>query len=428
MLRDVKRQQHLVSQLQNACLLVIAAWLIVPALYASRDFRFLLVAVATIWIVSEYSNNSVDFLALDWSKLALGLVGAILIVGSYFSDGWQGLRFEISVLVALSLVFAGIQMFKRPYKDFYWTAIAILALFTFVAVTSNETLLKDQWGGRAVVRNSARAAELMLENVGGYMFAYFASALIPILVFLSLKLTCSGAKNFLLRLIAMLVLLIGAVFLFRSGYGIAIVSSVIGGLVVVLPGRLNASSFWWAAVIAVILLFVFHASLFDSAKSMTNGGPLYRKVLALEQMTSFAGIGDEDSRVRVGKYNRSIGSFFNSPIVGTLSPRGIGRHSTLLDTFAQFGLVAGSAMLVALFLPLRQIFRAVRPANQKLVVASGICLFMHAGLNNLQAGTTLAVFVIMPFAISIVQHSSTQSSTVSRRLPRRLQHYRMIGS
>ncbi|MDA7918927.1 hypothetical protein N9B20_04595, partial [Mariniblastus sp.] len=105
--------------------MIIAAWFIVPSLYATRDFRFLVVAATAIWIVFEYANNPVDFLKFDWSKIALTATIAILILGEYASGGTAGLRSAISLVIALSLVFIGTRMIKRPYHEFYWVAIAI---------------------------------------------------------------------------------------------------------------------------------------------------------------------------------------------------------------------------------------------------------------------------------------------------------------
>ncbi len=397
--------------IQDLCVLAIAVWFLLPILYINRDFRYVVVVAAAIWVFTEVAKNPREFVSANWTRISLGAVLVLLIMGGYVDNGWQGVRYSIGVIIAMAVSFIGCQMAMRPKYDFYWTAIAILGLFVFVAITTTNKLAEDNLAARAVVRNSERASELMNENVGGYTLTYFASAICPTLLFLSLKLPFTGFKNRLLRIIAASTFLISVQLVYRAGYGIAVVASLFACLVLAIPGRFNRPQYWLALIVSVSILFVMKEPIFDQAKSMTKGGPLYSKVQSIEKMSNFAGFGNSSAEGRIERYTRSLNSFLDSPLVGTLSTVGTGKHSTMLDSFAQFGVFGGLAMMIALFLPLYQIYQAVEPANKKLVAAVAICLFLHAGLNRLAAGSTLAVFMFMPFAIAEIRQSNPQTDT-----------------
>lgn len=410
--KRVRPLQKKFLTVQNLCVLIIAAWIIVPVLYGTRDFRYVVVAASALWLIVESAINPSVLLANNWMKITLVGAVAICIVGGYANYGSLYVRSQIGLTVALLVVFIGCQMAIRPKYGFYWTAIVILGLLIFVAITTTNKLAEQAGAARLIAKSSEKASELMSENVGGYILIYFASAMCPILLFLSLKLRFNGFKFTLLRITAASAFLISAVLVFRASYGIAVVAALICCLIVALPGRVNKPKYWLTLMIAGSILFGLKEPIFDQAKSMSKGTPLFRKVLAVEEMSNFVSLGDQDSEARIERYTRSINSFLESPLVGNLSISKSGKHSTLLDMFAQYGAIGGLAMIFALFLPLYHFYRIVDPANKKLVASLALCLFLHAGLNTLQAGSTLAVFIFMPFAISVIQQSTTYPSQI----------------
>lgn len=408
----METKQNQLQKIQNFCVLLIAAWIIVPALYGTRDFRYVVVAVSAIWLIVEMAINPRDFLSITWMKITLIGSLVITIIGAFIFNGLPQVRNEINLVICLFIVFIGCQMAKRPKYGFYLDAIVILGLYLYVSLTTIEKLAVDSRAARSIVRNSDEAAALMAENVGGFVLVNFASVMCPILLFLSLKLPFKGYKNVTLRIIAGLSFLMSSLLVFRASYGIAVVTSLLGCLIATLPGRVNKPQYWLAFIMAGSILFVQKEPIFDLAKSLSQGTPLFSKIISIEEMVNFSGMGNEATKGRIERYTRSINSFLASPLIGKLSVRDTGKHSELFDALARYGVIGGLAISGAFFLPLYHFYRIVDPANKKLVLASALCLLMHTTLNKITAGSTLAVFIFMPFAISVIQHSTTDPSQI----------------
>lgn len=410
-------KQERLQAVQDFCILVVAAWIIVPLLYVARDFRYLVVAALAIWLFVQSVINPRNLLTFDGIKILIFAATGIVAMGAYVEGGLQQARSELPLAITLILVIIGCQQSMRSKYGFYWAAIAIFGFFIFVAITTMNKLADQAGAARLVAKNSEQAGELMNENVGGYLLVYFASAMCPILLFLSLKLKFNEYKFILLRIVSAATFLVAALLVSRAGYGIAVLATMLCCLIVAVPGKINKPQFWLAFTFVGLILFLLQEPIFDQAKLMTKGGPLFNKVLAVEELSNFTGISDENSQARIERYARSINAFLDSPVIGTLSKASTGKHSTLLDMFARFGAIGGFILFGALFLPLYRMYQNVAPANKKLVISLAICLFIHAGLNNLSPGSTLAVFILMPFAISVIQQSNQQSTNAYETIP-----------
>jgi hypothetical protein len=105
---------------------------------------------------------------------------------------------------------------------------------------------------------------------------------------------------------------------------------------------------------------------------------------------------------RIERYQRSFLLFVQNPIFGTMLSTDIGKHSQILDNFAQFGIVVGSMFVYFLIaVPIRYINR--RGAEFGLAFAMLIVTLLYFGLNNAFMSAGPVLFIIFPVAANMIR-------------------------
>ncbi|GAA5219846.1 hypothetical protein GCM10025777_04760 [Membranihabitans marinus] len=104
---------------------------------------------------------------------------------------------------------------------------------------------------------------------------------------------------------------------------------------------------------------------------------------------------------RVERYLRSIEYFSHNPIFGTLSKADLGKHSMILDHFAQFGVGGGILFLTIIFWQVLQYYRYEKKG--KLSLAIGIAILLIFGLNNAVFNFAPILFILYPLTIILTQ-------------------------
>ncbi|MDA7880418.1 hypothetical protein N9A76_03080 [Mariniblastus sp.] len=388
------------NTIQQVAFIVICGWFIVPAFQASGLARIAVCLAALVWGVCEYARSPDSFQHPPRSTVSLLLFMLLLVSIELLDGGWKTLRVHTFPLISMIIVLIGIQAQAKKQRDHRWSIFIILALACFVAITTVNKLQVDNWAARTVVRNTEEAGELMAENVGGYVFVYLASALCPLLFYVTLRLKSPDSMALFLRIVAAGMFIICCVAVWKAGFGLAVVASIGGCFIIIAPK--SRPAFWLFATFALLLMWSANEQIFDNLEIATEGTPLHQKSIAIkEYLINSEAVNRINARQE--RYTRSIGLFFESPLIGQASRRDVGKHSTLLDAFAEFGLIGGFLFCFGMFEPIYRLYKRASPTQKQCIAALTFCLIVHMGLNNLTPGTTLVVYMMMPFGLAFVE-------------------------
>jgi hypothetical protein len=122
-------------------------------------------------------------------------------------------------------------------------------------------------------------------------------------------------------------------------------------------------------------------------------------------------IGAVDARAE--RYTRSFKLFLENPVIGTLTFDDVGKHSAVLDRFAQYGFGIGLLFLALLaYMPIRMIRSSSVPIGLTiafLVVAVGFPM-----LNNVFMSWGLILYVFSRGAVSVMQSSGVRNANTPK--------------
>lgn len=309
----------------------------------------------------------------------------------------------------------------RQLRIIFWFSLVLMSLWM---VTTLRALAIDPHVTRMLVRSSEVAEIYMKKGVGGYGLVYSFILAIPIL-FTILKFKCFssiiGARGVLKRtttyLLFVTVLILTLALIVEAGYSIALILMFIA-IAITFSVKKKSGLIVFLIVTLPLLLFIDLSAFFDSLSEILNGTQYDRKLrdiaLTLQQGEA---VGTYETRQE--RYLRSIVLFFQNPVLGTLSVEHIGKHSEILDRFAQYGLFIGSMYAYCVFyLPLYYLKHSL--ADYGMMAAVFLTVAGISILNNIPAPLGFMLFIFYPFVVSHFpsrNFRSTVGYTVNREKP-----------
>lgn len=98
---------------------------------------------------------------------------------------------------------------------------------------------------------------------------------------------------------------------------------------------------------------------------------------------------------------RSFLLFLENPVIGVLEFASVGKHSSILDTFARFGIIFGTVFVYLIaYLP----WRAIQVAGARhfgVPFAMLIAIALTFGLNSGFMGLGVMMFIVFPVALHL---------------------------
>jgi hypothetical protein len=392
--------------IQNLAIAYIALWAISPPLFINDVARLLVLVATAAWLFVELlRKSSIVYRPTGPVILAVAFIAYSGILNILMS-GPSGLLSELQIWIMLFflIIYQGRRNDLQSLAPVFWFVLAILPAWSFITVKT--ILTENPHAARVVVRSSLEAEALLQQGVGGYGLVYGVILLLPCLLILllngftpkrahlpkPLQTVPSVARGLLLLNLGLSVVLV-----LTAAYSIATITMFI---VIALTISLNRySAFRLAAtVFALLVFFVLAVPLLEwlltSILPFAEGTNYAMKINdVLRSLQIGDAVGTAEGRVE--RYARSIRLFIENPLVGTLVVDDVGKHSEILDTYAQWGVILGSILVYLIsFLPLR-VLRADKTrfgAGLAMLVA----VAMVFGLNNGFAAAGLMLYIMFP--------------------------------
>lgn len=375
-----------VDFLQNVALLYMIAWGISPPLAYGTAYRLLFIGAFLIWECIALKKQGY---ALLESQIKVGLLLLAIVGISVIADGVDAGFTGNLQLIMFFLFYCIYLYYERKDDNLSWVIWFISALI----IIWNSTTLYGYETQRNISRMLAKdfegAESYAARGIGGYAYIYSLLFFVPIT--LGYVARYSKTMN-ILQIILLCVALISSVMvIFSAGYMIAILLFVVSALVLLFIKKRN-KSMWglFTLAISALLIFIFAEDLLRAVQPYVRGTMYETKIEdMIYSLTEGSASGAVEGRYE--RYIRSVKLFFQSPIWGQLSRTNIGKHSAILDKFAQFGILIG--LLFTYFL------MRVQTQMIKKEIDAGIAysIFIVSGLffllNNIALAQGAMIFV-----------------------------------
>ena len=175
------------------------------------------------------------------------------------------------------------------------------------------------------------------------------------LVFLNLALLYyikTTAKN-RMKPIVICIIILNTYTIIRTQYVLALLTLIIGAFVIFIhvKNRVIRILLILLVVMSGILFLAFYQEILSKIANLLPESNLRDRLVELaEGFTTETGLRNNDYRLRLYVFGKSIGTFLNNPLLGVggsvFKANGlVGGHSTIFDNFAYYGLLFGSVFL-----------------------------------------------------------------------------------
>lgn len=401
--------------IQKVCIIYIIIWAISPILAYGLAYRLLAIILSLVWLFVESIRPNNIFIKpsklVVYTLIFLGFqITMKLIVPDQFSFISY---FQIYIYFLFGLM--GESLRKRNYRDIHQIILLVMLLMPVWMTTTNIAVANMTASDGAVVtrvlaKSSDEAKMLTSLGVGGYGMVYFLVLYLPCVFYLvrnfnKLKFDSLRNRNFLLFLLLVNYLL-GIYTIFKADYVIAIFLTLVGigfSLFYNAQSKLKQFVFFGTGIsFFLIVLPLFILRNINLLIELFWGTSLHRKLVDI-QISLVSGSSKGTVSDRTDRYLRSWNYLLDNFITGTLKKDNLGKHSMILDTFAQYGVFIGTFFCVVL---LYIFFRSNREHVQKnnLHITVGLLLFLICLLNNIGAIMGVAVFFVYPGVLMIVKN------------------------
>jgi hypothetical protein len=384
--------------LRRAALAYLIVWQLSPPMAYGTGWRALAVLAMLLWLALDTLAPRSVLRRPNWPVFACIVFTLYSALIEWLVPDAGALNRHFAVWITFFFLLVG-ESQQRGHGDearfCFWTILLVMPIWQFATLVGIETVAADV--ARTVVRSSREARELADQGIGGYGLVYGTIVCLPFLAQLALRVRHlpGGARfRWMQRALIWGNFLLSALLVLRAGYSIAVILAVLSVLCVLLI-RSRRPLVLAMSVCLVGLLVLLTNIVADSALRSLEGavaGTEYSAKLRDIQTTLAKGQSTGTVEGRTERYVRSLRLFVENPIAGTLTFDDVGKHSAILDRFAQYGFVFGLLFLAILsFMPLRYFGTPQLPIG--LAVAF---LFVAVGfplLNNLFMSWGLILYV-----------------------------------
>lgn len=400
-----------IQSMQNLAIGYIAIWATSPILAYGDVYRAAAILAVLVWIFLEIVRKKGIFLRpTKIFLLAIFFIIYQLLIELLFGNvEYIVYHFQTWIFLFFILVYESWKHKPESQNTVLWVLLCTMPLWLFF--TLYTLLTENAHAARTIVRSSEEAIELTGQGVGGYALVYSMVILLPVLLEIVLrkkKLFFLEAPSLLKRLyrgpelIIWSNIILGSAVILLAGYSIAIITTIVGIIVVLFANRIRPINFF------LILLFLLPSILLLSYPLLS----ILKYILPMVEGTAYAAKVNDviygfeylefsgTAELRAERYLRSLDLFFENPFLGVLSLDPIGKHSAVLDVFARYGVLIGIIFFILItIVPLR----AIGFANGSYGLAYSILLvtLFIAFLNNISASMAPILFLAFPVVANV---------------------------
>ena len=396
--------------LRRAALAYLIVWVLSPPLAYGTTWRVLAVMAMLLWMALDTLAPRSVLRRPNWPVLGTVLFVIYTAFIEWLVPDSSAINRQFPIWIMLFFLLVG-ESHRRGRSDeaqfCFWLILLVLPVWSITTLWGINTIAGDV--SRTISRSSEEARDLSAQGIGGYGYIYTLVLCLPFLAQLAFRSSrASGGshvrwKSRLQRILIWGNLALVSLLILRAGYAIALILSAFAILSVLMIR--SRRSLPLAMSICLVGLLVLTASVaiqpvLGALESMSAGNEYSAKVRDIR-----SSLQDDQStgtvQDRTERYVRSLKLFAENPVLGTLTFDDVGKHSAVLDRFAQYGLGFGLLFLALLIhVPLRAARSSQVPIG--LVLAFLIVAFGLPISNNVFMSWGLVLYVFSSGALAVM--------------------------
>ena len=396
--------------LRRASLAYLIVWVLSPPLAFGAIWRVFAVIAMMLWLALDTLSQRSVLLKPNWPVLGTAMYVVYSVFIEWLIPDKAAINQQFPIWIMLFFLLVGESHRRGSSSDAqfcFWVVLLVLPLWSFATLWGINNISADV--SRTMSRASEEARELAAQGIGGYGYIYTVVLCVPFLAELALrgrKEWNLGQTKWLRRLARLLIwgnFLLASLLVLRAGYTIALVLSAFAILSVALIRSRRTLPFAISICFVGVLVVLAGVALKPSLRAIegvTVGTEYASKVRDIRTLL------EEDQSTgtvegRAERYARSIRLFLENPVIGTLKFDDVGKHSAILDRFAQYGILFGLVFLALLVhVPIRVMRSSGAPVGLALaflIVAVGFPM-----LNTVFMSWGLILFVFSRGALTVM--------------------------
>lgn len=388
---------------QTLMIAYIAVWVTSPVMAYGTSFRIIALVCMLTWLFLEISHANGIVRRLNYRALLITVFCLYTIIVNVMIGEQENIISSIQLYVFFFFIIVADSYKRKGLHKLDFVLYVLLFTMPVWYLTTIIGLNENSRAARIAIRSASEAYELTKSGVGGFSLVYFSVAYTALLLaalkyFFSLKKN-RLVLNFLLILNASLAVLV----IVKAQYSTALILlCFVVFMFFSIKNKINHFSIivMMLAMVSMVAIYFNLSDILDVASIVLDGSNYQMKIQDLQ--LSLSGSSGETVNDRIIRYKRSLVLFFENPIFGTLSRRDIGKHSLLLDTYAQFGILMGCMFTyITMSIP----FNLFRKLTGKISLSLPmlIVIFALISLNNISMSYGLVCYVLYLIVVDKVE-------------------------
>ena len=347
--------------LRRAAVGYLVVWVLSPPLAYGQGWRIAALVATGVWLLLELRAARSVLLRPGWP--VIGAFGFVLYTAGveWTVPDSAGITYHFQVWIMLFFLLVGESLARGRDDDaqfYFWLVLLVLPVWSLATLRGIETISQDV--ARTISRSSAEARELSARGIGGYGFIYAVLLSLPFLYQLVLRARASGIGRAgwwrVGRGLLALNALVGSLLVIRAGYSIALALAVSALALVLLVRSRRPLPLAMSVSLSALLLVVLGSLVQPTLGMLQDVAAGTEYAAKVRDVRSSLAQGESTGTVdgRTERYERSLRLAMEHPVAGTLAFDPVGKHSAILDRFAQYGILVGLLFLGLLcYLPWR---------------------------------------------------------------------------
>lgn len=383
-------------------MLFLSLWCISPPLFVNGPARIAALLCAVVFLFLALFNNHANdkriallcVLVFSFYKISVNLNADF---GDFVRNNIQTLIIILFALISVCYLETGSDI--RIYEKIFWVVLLIYPVW--ILLTLREYMTTPNISRMLSGNGMANADTYSGLGVGGYGMIYSVVFLIPLIVY-ALK----NGRFFSRPQKALLVLnlLLSILLVLRAGYTLALIAAIVGIMSILIIRKRSVITIGVPVFIflTVILAYFCFEDKINSFLINISQSTLYERKVndIIYLLVTGDSVGTVQSRTI--RYNWSTQLFLQNPLFGCLNENTAGGHSTILDTFAVYGLVGGLPLLFMIFhLPIR--YMRDEPRFFGISLTMLLLLVLVGTTDNYAAAMAPVVYQMYPILIETIR-------------------------
>jgi len=369
---------------ENLLLSIVFIWALLPFFAYSQIARFgALISFAIIILKNLNKKNAKIFF------LFLFFIGYTFLINGLASNPSFLLR-HLQLHIFLLFIFLSFVIYTFPENRKKGIFNIILFLNIIAIIGTILGLLINSSASRILAKSSEEAILLSEEGVGGYGLVYLNVLLFPILLYVRKKVQDKYERILVYSNIIGVILLI-----FLANFFIAILILLLQLLIfLIIRNSFSKIIIGLLSLFIVMLISYNYLDIIDKfTYPLVENTNLRYKHADVFNMLQSRSTEYNTIEGRSERYARSLKLFVESPLIGKLSFDDVGKHSSILDQFAQFGIVIGLLYINLNLIFPKLLLKSIKKNEKKYIIVFIISIILVGLFNNY--GLTLGIAFIV---------------------------------